>query len=119
MHDSQGFLFVGGIVPFMGVHLARDKGHWLGSISLILREDSPDGEVGGISGDREWVCWVRDAQHRCRGHAGFELVECFLGLGHPGEGGVVRTRSHIWVLLFLVCFYYLNICRLWESNPQP
>ena len=41
MHDSLGFLFVGGIVPFMGVHLARDKSHWLGSISLILPAKAP------------------------------------------------------------------------------
>ena len=88
MHDGEGFFLMGGVVEFVDIHLAGGESDRLGSLALILHEDSTNSEIRCISGHCERQFRVRNAKDRGFSHVFLQLFEGFSSSGSPKEGSV-------------------------------
>src|SRR3954465_13012020 len=92
MHDGEGFFLVGSIVEFVDIHFAGGESNRLGSLTLILHENSTNSKVGCISGHRERKFWVRNTEDRSFRHVLLEFLKGFRGSGCPEEGSVLVSE---------------------------
>src|SRR5215218_2516496 len=77
MHDSEGFFLMGSVVKFVDIHLAGGESNWLGSLALVLHQNSANSEVGCVSGDCEGKFRVGDAKDGSFSHALLQFFESF------------------------------------------
>src|SRR3954462_5038734 len=89
MHNGQGFFLMGHVVSFMGVHLARGECNRLGSLALILHEDSSYCKVGSICGHRKGQVWIWNAEDWSCDHSCLQFFKRLFGLCGPFEWNVL------------------------------